>query len=248
MKPRCVAAIGILAVFALAGFTSCGGDDSTAASNAPGTPRPSATPKPTTTGNAVADALAKLNYLVDLENGRTLGKVDAPVTIQMFEDFTCPHCLEFTATIEPSLIDQFVKAGRVKLEFHYFPLRQSSVGPMVAAECASQQNRFWEYGERLFKEQAIADALPSDQLGDGLAKAFGQDSLVKYAADLGLDATRFNACLASDAVFDPIQADARTAEEKQMPGTPTFVINGNVLLNGSPSSLNDWKKLIDATK
>ena len=242
--------IVILTLLALAAalLAACGGDDSTSTPTASGTPRATATPKPTTTGNVVVDALAKLNYPPELENGRTLGKADAPITIQMFEDFTCPHCLEFNATIEPSLIEQYVNTGRVKLEFHYFPLRQSSVGPMVAAECASQQNRFWEYGKRLFKEQAIADALPSAQVGDGLAKAFGQDSLIKYAADLSLDATKFNDCLNSDAVFDPIQADARIAEEKQMPGTPTFVINGNALINGSPASLADWKKLIDSTK
>ena len=245
MRRTVLAAAALVALVAFGGLVSCGGGDSTANAT-PGTPRPTATPKPTTTGNNVVDALAKLEYPADLKNGRTLGKPDAPVTIQMFEDFTCPHCLEFNATIEPSLIEQFVKTGRVKLEFHYFPLRQSSVGPMVAAECASQQNMFWEYGERLFKEQAIADALPTDQVPNGLANAFGQDSLIRYAQELGLDTTKFNDCFNSDAVFDPVQADARTAEEQKMPGTPTFVVNGVALINGSPASLNDWKKLIDA--
>src|SRR3954447_16670634 len=54
--------------------------------------------------------------------GTTMGKPDAPVTIQAWEDFFCPACRQWTATIEPKLITDYIKTGKVKLEYHQFPL------------------------------------------------------------------------------------------------------------------------------
>jgi protein-disulfide isomerase len=243
MKRSALAALVLVALAAL--VASCGGDDGAKASAASAAAT-SPTAKPS--GNKFVDALAKLDYPADLQNGTNLGKPEAPVTIQMFEDFTCPHCLEFTALLEPGIVDELVKTGKAKLEFHYFPLRQSSVVPMAAAQCAAEQNRFWDYQKRLFKEQAIADAFPGDKAGQALTVAFSEASLGGYAKDLGLDSDKFAACYAGETAVQRIQDDLRQVDKLGMKGTPTFVINGQALLNGFPPTVAEWKKLVESTK
>jgi protein-disulfide isomerase len=248
MSRRAVAFAALLALVVAFAFAAaaCGGD-SDSPGGPPGTRTPTV-PKPTTTGNTMVDRLATLDYPLELQDGTTLGKADAPVTIGMYEDFTCPHCLEFTAIIEPGLVEQLVKTGKAKLEFHYFPLRTSSVPAMIAAQCAAEQGQFWEYGRRLFKEQAIADAMPAAQADAALAAAFSTDKFKQYAADLGLDATAYAACLTGDSASARIAADSRLVEQYNMRGTPTFVVNGKAMLDGSPSTVADWVKLVENTK
>ena len=244
MIRRLIAVIAIF-VLACAALSACGGDDNTNATPTTGASntKTSGTAAPAT--NQIVNALAKLNYPTDLMDGTSLGRKDAKVTIQMFEDFTCSHCLEFTAAIEPGIVDQFVKSGQARLEFHYLPLRQSSVPIMVAAQCAADENKFWEYGKRLFTEQAIADALPADQVGAALTTAFGQPKLVEYATSLGIDSATFTNCLASDPPVQRVLDDSRLSDTYGMTGTPSFAINGKFVPAGSPPTVAGWKTLID---
>lgn len=235
--------------FAL-GAAACGG--SSKAGSTATTAGTAAGPAPTkfaSTGSSTYDRLIaqmqQITYPKDLTNGTTLGSADAKVTIQMFEDFTCPHCLEFNAALEEQMVEQLVKTGKAKLEFHYFPLRDSSVPLMVGAACASEQGEFWEYGRRLFIEQARVDAMPADKYSDGMTAAFSEDSLKRYAADLGLDAGKFAACLTSQAPIDIIQADTTTTNNLDLPGTPSFVVNGKFLGDNAPSTIAGWVKLVD---
>lgn len=242
MTRRFIAVLALLAL-ACAVFTACGGDDSTNATpvasasstKVAGTPKPAA--------NQVVTALAKLDYPADLMDGTSLGKKDAKVTIQMFEDFTCSHCLEFTAAVEPAIVDQFVKTGKARLEFHFLPLRQSSVPIMVAAQCAAEQNQFWEYGKRLFTEQAIADALPAAQISPALTTAFSPPKLTEYATDLGMDSATFTNCLASDPPVQRVLDDSRLSDTYGMTGTPSFAINGKFVT--IPPTIAAWKTIIE---
>ena len=239
-----IAAIALIAL-GCAAFAACGGDDDTGGNPAAAasSTKTSATAKPTT--NPFVAALAKLDYPTELMDGTSLGKKDAKVTIQMFEDFTCPHCLEFTAQIEPGIVDQLVKTGQARLEFHYLPLRQSSVPIMVAAQCTAAENKFWDYSKRLFTEQAIADAMPTAQVGAALTTAFSQPKLVEYATDLGIDSATFTSCLASDPPVQVVLDDSRLSDTYGMTGTPSFAINGKFVPNGSPPTIAGWKTLVE---
>lgn len=240
----------LLGAIALLG--ACGGDNSSSTPSAGSTASTNGTPKGTAAagGAAVYDAMAaalqKVTYPKELIDGTAIGKKDAKVVIQVYEDFTCPHCLDFTANQEPGIIDQFVKSGQVRLEFKYFPLRQSSVGIMIGAQCAADQGRFWDYQRLLFIAQAGANAKPDDQYGQAMQDAFGQDGLVKTATTAGLDVTKFNDCLANgQPALDRIQADYTEATKLKINGTPAVVINGQYQSSGYPSKPADWKKLID---
>lgn len=248
---------GLLAGTALSAlaFIACGGGDeeAEAATNDPSAPT-TATGKtatgssPAANGTAVkepseGDLAKKVKAIVipgGLANGRKLGKDDAKVKLQVYEDFRCSHCLEFTAYFEQYLIDQYVKPGVVQLEFKYFPLSQSSLPMMVAAQCAAEQGQFWAYGKKLFIVQA-----ESYEGGPALAEAFGEPKLKAYAAEMKLDPAKFNACFAADATLDPIAADYREAQTLGVKGTPAFVINGKLLPN-VPGNNATWKSVLDA--
>jgi len=250
---RVAAFLALLGALGLVG--ACGGDDN-AAAKATSTTGPKVTAAAAGQAGAsgggyeaMAAALEKVQYPTDLTDGTALGKKDAKVVIQAYEDFTCSHCMEFSADVEPAIVDQLVKPGTVRFEFHYLPLRQSSVGIMVAAQCASDQGRFWEYHRALFIAQAKADAKPQDQYSQAMNDGFGEAALKQYASDLKLDTAKFNDCLANpQTALDRIQADLAQASKLGIKGTPGFVVNGQFVGESYPANIAAWKKLVETTK
>ena len=227
-----------LVVVATLGLTGCGGGDGAGRA-------PTALPTPAgVVGNlAPKSALGKkINETVVPEasaQGNRLGPEGAKVVIEAYEDFGCPHCLDFTANIEPTILSEYVAAGKVAFIYRYFPLRQLTAGAAIAAQCASEQEQFWPYHRALF----IAQAEANEKVGPALTEAFALAGLKALATDLGLDATAFEACLASDAALEAVQADLKRANDLALPGTPSFVINGKVA--PAPESVAGWRKLID---
>ena len=104
--------------------------------------------------------------------GATLGAVDAPVVLQDFSDFYCSHCRDFALDRAPALVKDYVDQGLLRIEFKHFPLRASSYGAHIAAECAAGQDKFWEYHDLLFKNQQGSE--------------LSNDKLKTFAADAGL--------------------------------------------------------------
>lgn len=242
MSKRLIAILAA-AVFAPLALAGCGGDDGN-------TPAATTTPKPeasaATAGASASaptqgDLAAKVRAIAipELASGRKIGKDDARVKLQIYEDFRCPHCLEFTANFEQHLIETYVKPGIAQLEFKYFPLSQTSLPIMAAAACAEQQGQFWAYDKRLF----LAHAESGDAAA--LTEAFSDAKLKAYAAELKLDTAKFETCLAADSSLGPVAADYREARALGVNGTPAFVINGKLLPN-VPGNNATWKSLIEA--
>ncbi len=76
---------------------------------------------------ATVSADAYKDFPADWVSTRSLGNPDAPVVIQAWEDFRCPACSQWTRTIEPQLMENYITpngehGGQVRLEYHYFPL------------------------------------------------------------------------------------------------------------------------------
>ncbi|MEP7215389.1 MAG: thioredoxin domain-containing protein [Anaerolineaceae bacterium] len=243
-KRSALAILSFLAVFALA---ACGGDDDANAAKA-STPTRAASTVPTakvtaakdTTGSGYVAKMKALSIPPELAKGRNLGNDDAKVKLEMYEDFRCIHCLEFTADFEQFIVDSYVKTGKVQIQFHYFPLGQPSLPMMVAAECANQQDQFWPYAKKLFLVQA-----ESYEGGPALQEGFSEAKFKEYAAALGLDATKYAACYAADAPLDAVAADYKAVQALSLQGTPAFVLNGK-LLPENPANNATWKSILDA--
>jgi protein-disulfide isomerase len=236
-------ALAAVALFAFSAFAvACGDDDDSGAKpSAPaadtGSPSPSAT-----RANIDIQRFRDEEVPTELANGQVAGKADAKVTLTVYEDFQCPICLRFTVLNEPTIMDEYVRTGKIKFEFKHYPiLGQESANAAIAATCAAEQNKFWPYHKKLFLVEADAGQLNQEKIDVG---RFSPDQLQQYAADLGLDTTAFNACIFGQAAADKVTAQARDARALGLRGTPGFVINGTPLAD-SPASPAEWRTTLD---
>ncbi len=165
---------------------------------------------------APANAVTAIDERVGQPVDRTtIGDPNAPVLVETYEDFLCPHCADFTFELGPVLLD-LVKAGTVRWEYKYRVIGGSdSLTANMAAECAADQGKFWEYHEEIFR-----------QYTDNGKVAIFPSNLKKMAADMGLDTKQFNQCLDSKQHLKEIQKIDQEAAARGVNGTPTIFING----------------------
>lgn len=165
----------------------------------------------------------------------SMGVENAPVTIIEYSDFNCGFCKQFHSDTFQRVVDEYVKAGKVKVSYKHYPfLAPSSMWKAEAAECAAEQGKFWEYHNALF---------------DGKVNGQGDEATVKQALstlaiELQLDANKFNACMSAGKVTAQVQADAGEGEQMGVRGTPSFLINGKPLVGAQPYEA--FKQAIDA--
>lgn len=154
-------------------------------------------------------------------DGRAMGDPDAPVVVQIFEDFQCPACLTFSTTIEPLIEEAYITTGDVYYVYrHYAFLDFNSPGEeshqaASASMCAADQDRFWDYHDILF----------ANWDGENLG-SFSDRRLVAFAEKLGLDMTTFGECFESRVHYDLIQDDFDLGTQMVVTGTPAVFVNG----------------------
>src|SRR5262245_61480077 len=154
----------------------------------------------------------------------TVGDANAPLRILIFSDFTCPACRFFATSMEPSLREDFIKTGKLQLNYYDFPLGGSGEhrwGFLAAraARCAGDQNKFWEFHDALFRNQntwAYSNKSPATEFE-------------KYITEVGGDVNAFKACLNSDKFADVVTANHALGESLLVGSTPTLFMNGRQL-------------------
>ena len=180
-------------------------------------------------------AIAAPDVQAEWLNGTVIGDPNAPVTIEAWEDFLCPACRQWTSTVEPQVIEQFVKTGQAKIEFHQFPLSSHAPGSIMGAMaslCANDQNAFWPYHDRLFMAQDQGQA------------GYTIDALVRYADELGLDSRALLECMSSQEHREAVDASGREAVQRGYNATPTIAVNGEPMAN--PYDMNELTALVNA--
>ena len=178
--------------------------------------------------------------LVDPTNPRALGPADAPVTIQVWSDFQCPACGFFARQVEPDLVDEYVRAGTVRVVYRDLAFidggdpNGESHQAAVAARCAGDQGKFWTYHDYLFENQ-----------NDENKGAFRRERLDAIAAAVGLDQAAYDACMGDAAQVQAVQAETQVGQQAGVGSTPTLAING-VLQGAGALPMSDLRPLIDA--
>lgn len=169
-------------------------------------------------------------------NDPMLGNPKAKVTIVEFSDFQCPYCRTFFEDTYGKLKKEYIDTGKVRLVFRNFPLSFHSMAKpaALAAQCAQEQNKFWQYHDALFVEQA--------KKGQGTI-SFSATDLKTWAQGIGLNIQQFSQCLDSQKYSAKIDADIAAAGTAGVNGTPSFFINGQLLVGAQPYS--EFKALID---
>jgi protein-disulfide isomerase len=169
----------------------------------------------------VSRSLSVDETLAGLGKGPTLGNANAPVTIVEFSDFQCSFCRKFWSDTLPKLKDTYIKQGKGRFTYRHFAiLGKFSEQAAIAAECAGEQRKFWEYHDKLFANQG------------GLA--FTQAKLEQYARELGLKAANFKRCLTTEKYRKKVEGETAVAASLGARGTPTFFVNGRLMVGAQP--------------
>ena len=126
--------------------------------------------------------------------------------------------------MEPELIEKYVKDGTLRIEWRDFPYQgEESVRAALAARSAQAQGKFWEYHDLLYYNQS-----------SGNSGGYSEENLISLATKAGLDAQRFEEDLRTARYAGVVQADFQEGQSLGISGTPTFVINGKVLVGFQP--------------
>jgi protein-disulfide isomerase len=122
--------------------------------------------------------------------------------------------------VEPKLYKEYVKDGTLRIEWRDFPYRgQESVNAAVAARAAQAQGRFWDYHDLLYDSQF---------------SGYSDENLMALARRAGLDTQRFESDYRSGRYRGVVQADFQKGLNLGVNGTPTFFINGKMLVGLQP--------------
>lgn len=158
---------------------------------------------------------------ISLGDSPAKGDSNAPVTMVEFSDFQCPFCGQFYSQTLPSVMQNYIDSGKVKLVYKNMPLvnlHPNAMAAAMAADCANEQGKFWEYHNKLFDGQASWSSLA----GTDATKIFKQ-----YAAGLGLDTNNFNSCVDSSKYSGKVNKDLQDGSSYGVTGTPTFFIGND---------------------
>jgi protein-disulfide isomerase len=155
--------------------------------------------------------------------GTTLGRADAPVTIDLYEDFQCPACRRWGDSVLPSLVANELAAGTAKVVFHDFAfIGPESFEAARAGHAAAAQGRFWELWATIYANQGAENS-----------GALSRDRLVDMARGLGLDVDRFQADMAEEVAGPAVDASIAAARRLGVDSTPTIVVDGRLLVGAS---------------
>lgn len=107
--------------------------------------------------NGSAETAAMLRGIP--QHGNVLGSPKAPVTLYEYADLQCPYCARFALETLPTIVQDYVRTGKVKLVFRGVAiLGPDSTPPLETAYAAGQQNRLWNYTELVFHNQGQENA------------------------------------------------------------------------------------------
>lgn len=175
-----------------------------------------------------------------LSEGRTMGNPDAPVKIDVYEDFQCSACATYTFDVEKQVIEELIPSGQVYYVFHQYPFlddRSASKQSDQAANasmCALEQDRFWDYHDMLYANQS----------GENLT-AFSDRRLVAFAEALGLDVNTFETCFEENRYQSEIDIDLTEGGKLGVTGTPSVFVNGKVVMPGYIPTYDSIKTAVD---
>jgi protein-disulfide isomerase len=165
------------------------------------------------TGAEVASLLAGIP-----QRGRTLGYPRAPVTVEYFGDLQCPFCRLFTLGALRSLIQSYVRGGKLKIEYRSLESatrdRATFNTQQVAALAAGQQDKMWNFIELFYHEQGEEDTgYVTERYLQGLAQQVP-----------GLNLIAWTAARDDPELADTIASDTQAAAEAGVTKTPSFVL------------------------
>jgi protein-disulfide isomerase len=163
------------------------------------------------------------------QNGLTLGS--SGPEIKLYENILCETCANFSQHILPKLVNDYVKTGKFQITFVHAPVGTipEAVYAHEAAQCAADQNKFWQYLEVLYSR----------------GSNFTKDQLKSLATEAGLDHATFDPCLDGEQHKADVQAALQQFQSLASKNLELPVIEtGSVILAGS-TNYADLQYMLD---
>ncbi|HCC83685.1 TPA: hypothetical protein DEP96_02445 [Candidatus Uhrbacteria bacterium] len=151
----------------------------------------------------------------------------AKVVMIEYSDYECPFCGRHNPTMQ-QLSEKY--GDDVAWVLRHFPLsfHPEAMPAANAAECASEQGKFWEFTDIMYANQ---DSLSSEYYA-------------KVADQLGLKRSQFDDCVKTKKYQSVIDADAATGRTAGVSGTPATFVDGQLISGAVP--IDTFTQLIDA--
>ena len=179
---------------------------------------------------------------ISADDDPIIGNPDAEITIIEFSDFQCPFCARFHIQTLPTLMEEYIEKGTVKLVFRDFPIQSihpNAVPASVAAECANEQGKFKQMHDILFERQ---------NQWSNLETIYAMELFNQYASEIQLEQEQFSSCLSTAKYVKEIQNDLNDGRTYGITGTPGFFIGNEAIgfteLKGA-QPFESFKKVID---
>jgi protein-disulfide isomerase len=159
------------------------------------------------------------------QNRAELGSPAATVTMIQFEDLQCPICRRYQAEAFPTVVDEYVRPGKVKLRF----VGMAFLGPdsekaLLYTLAAGEQGKLWQFQDALYANQGEENSgWVTDALLEGIAKG------------LDLDWEKLKKDAAGTVTLQQANSMVDEANQRQIQGTPTFYVQVG---DGEPYQVN----------
>ena len=193
-----------------------------------------ATPPPPSNETAPTEVGGRqcVSQVLDLASEPSLGDPNAPVTIVEYSDFECPFCARFFNDSYQRIKSEYIESGQVRLVYKDLPLNfhPLAIPSALVANCVERHlgdEAYFEYHDRIFEQQAV----------------LSESNIDAWGLEFGLTSNQISACRSDSAMLEEIQADASEASSIGINGTPSFVINGELVVGALP--FPEFKRAID---
>jgi protein-disulfide isomerase len=160
---------------------------------------------------------------------RSKGSAQAPVTVYEMSDFACPYCRRFALETFPLLDSLYIAPGKVRWVFVNFPLTSLHPNAVPAAGialCAAKQGAFWAIHNLLFQHQSDWAELKDPA-----------DYLLSLADSARISKPSLVECVKSPATTEEVRADAEGASRAGAASTPSFYIEGGLLVGAQAAAV-----------
>jgi protein-disulfide isomerase len=167
---------------------------------------------------------------------RSKGAPGAPIVVYEMADFQCPACRVFALETMPIIEREYIRTGKVRWVFVNFPLTSIHPNAVAAAEvatCAGRQGKFWDVHDAMFLRQ---------ERWAGLAEP--GPYLIALAESVGVARAALLRCAQTKATRREVEDDAQRALASGARSTPTFYIEGGLLVGAAPAGV--FRQVLDS--
>src|SRR5699024_5830742 len=172
------------------------------------------------------------NDETDIQAQSTKSNDKAKIVLVEYSDFQCPTCALFYPIVE-KLKDHY--GDQLEIKYRYFPLNSHRYSLLAAraAESARKQKKFEQMERLLFTNQK-----------DWASSSNPQAIFIDYAKQIGLNMQEFKDDLNAAQTQKTVMQQKKEGRERGVTGTPTFIINGEKMVQ-LPRNYAEFKALLD---